>query len=401
MSKEKLIFEVDQDKYILIPKNEASRKAQEAAFVLFENMQLKYINEYYKNDNNIEKSHTLMTFFIKGFLNGDSKAFNLLIGYDHQGMMTKFELSKILEDFNEMKRLKSEKKIKTFFMLDLVPYSNRRADCIVVTNEYEIELFDVSVGFVADKLRNNPDLTKLSDTELKQFNRKKKQNDRIESFKGKIKPSAYTIDDIVIDDKSLRINFYHQSNTKFYDINYAVKSLEKSKDNKVYIPNSVCFLTKEKINDELFVSFELANKINHPFFIRANSPQLTIDNYKKIKDNNYYIAISKYYLYIYLELFTPFKILKGKYYSNSKYSHQISAKINGKTRGFWIYDTRTKKRIALTFGLLYKHIYQSFSLFSLTEYISFLINQTETAEFHKAAYKYDEKNQKNYSFFNI
>ncbi len=401
MKEDKLKYKFDINKYILIPQNEISKRAQEKSFLLFETMQLNYIKDYnIENEENKDSINEIISFFIKVFLNGDSNVFKLLVGFEKDKKMSKFEHDKIMEDYNEMKKMKKAKKIKTFFMLDIVPYSNRRADCIVITNDYNIELYDVSVGKVAEKLKNNPNILELTESEQKQLIRKKKQETRIKSFTNKIKPSSTNIKKIYSDEEEINIKYFEQKDTKFFDINAAIDTLKKNKEEKVYIPGSLCFLTTN-ITEGIFIYFEFSEASKNPFFINSGNIGVNKSNILFLKENKVYIAVSKIYLNIYLSLFTPFSITTGKLFDDNKYVKQMSKVINKKNKGLWLHDKRTNKKIQLSYGILYKHIYHFMSLYSLTEYISFLINMNESREFHKNAYNPSDESAKNYFFFNI
>ena len=131
--------------------------------------------------------------------------------------MTNEELKNIFRDYEIAKRKIENNEFKTFLLLDLCIYSNRRADAIIITNDYKIELFDFSEGKVVEKIKHEDEIN-LSESELVQKKRKEKQQKRIDSFKNKINVDCTPIDNVIVDNKKLNVTFI-ELNTTFYSFN--------------------------------------------------------------------------------------------------------------------------------------------------------------------------------------
>ena len=181
MKKEKslLSFSIKEGNHILIPNNDVSRKSQEFAFRKIEDLQFELIKHYnvFSDSMKIKLSNEICSFFIRTLLNGDGASFRLLVGYEHKGLMTNEELKNIFRDYEIAKKKIENNEFKTFLLLDLCIYSNRRADAIIITNDYKIELFDFSEGKVVEKIKYEDEIN-LSESELAQKKRKTTKENR-------------------------------------------------------------------------------------------------------------------------------------------------------------------------------------------------------------------------------
>lgn len=204
---QKLIFKAIGGNHILQPQNEISAKVQKALFDLLENKQEEIINNYdhLSDDEKFKITNALSGFFVEVLMNGDQASFKILLGTG-KGLINKQELKNIKNDFKIAKKKRILGEYRTFLLLDLLPHSNRRADAIIVSNGYKIELYDFSEGKVAEKIKNYQGDTKdLNDSEKKQLNRKNKQQERISSFHDKISMSANFLKDVVVDNDNLNV----------------------------------------------------------------------------------------------------------------------------------------------------------------------------------------------------
>lgn len=231
---EKLSFKLEEGKHLLIPNNKTSLKAQNISFEYFEKMQYDYI-QLYDRMNDSEKyinSNRISNFFVTVFLNNDGATFRSLIGLNHKGLMTKEELKNIKRDYEIASRKKKNNEFRSFLLLDLLPLSNRRADAIIITNDYNIELYDFSEGKIVEKIKNNN--SQLTESEKKQKERKQKQQKRIDSYKGKISFNTAEMKDIILDNENRTITYYNLNST-FYDFNYIYKLFKNNNYETTYI----------------------------------------------------------------------------------------------------------------------------------------------------------------------
>jgi len=263
---EKLSFKLEEGKHLLIPNNKISLKAQNISFEYFEKMQYDYIQLYYRMNDSERyiNSNRISNFFVTVFLNNDGATFRSLIGLNHKGLMTKEELKNIKRDYEIAFRKKKNNEFRSFLLLDLLPLSNRRADAIIITNDYNIELYDFSEGKIVEKIKNND--SQLTESEKKQKERKQKQQERIDSYKGKISFNTAEMKDIILDDEKRTINYYNLNST-FYDFNYIYKLFKNNKYETTYIPNSLCFLITESKLNSIFYAKPLRANIDSPYFI--------------------------------------------------------------------------------------------------------------------------------------
>lgn len=393
-------FIKQEDKYILIPNNEYARVVQKKAFKMFIDMQRDFIKDYKNIPDKIKESNKLSDFFVNVFMNGDGTTFKYLLGLRAEGIMTDFESMKIKEDFDFMFDKFSKNEIQCFLMLDLIHLSNRRADCIIVSNEFDIELFDVSTGEIAIKIEDCKDPKNLTLKEKEQYYRKERQKKRIDSFKDKVKENATAFDFIQPDKNNLNVSFISQE-PDFFDINNTLNHMYNKKIDKCYVPKSVCFLVNSAEKKDFFYIFPMIHYIDSPIFNAKGKPQLSKDNLDFIYDKNMHIAISNIYFYMVILEYTVFKIHYGKATPKTKDYWPIHSKINGKTRGIYIYDTRTKKQIPLSMGLLYKHVYMNLSIENLVIYISKLINFQDNKDesFHNSSFLKEKVREGIFNFF--
>ena len=150
-----LSYTCKENNHILIPNNKESKQAQEIVFEMIEKKQEIFINSYnvLTMNNKIRMSNEICFLFVKCFFNGDGASFRMLVGYEHKGLMTQEELKNIIRDFKIAKAKKKSGGFRTFLLLDLCIYSNRRADAIIINNDYKIELYDFSEGKIAEKIK--------------------------------------------------------------------------------------------------------------------------------------------------------------------------------------------------------------------------------------------------------
>lgn len=394
----KMVFLALGDNHVLQPQNETAVKAQNLAFELLENLQEKLINEYDKlsDDEKYKKSNHLFKFFVDVLMNKDQVSFKFLLG-SGDSLMNNEELKNIKRDFVIAKKKKESGEYKTFLLLDLSPHSNRRADAIIISNEYKIELYDFSEGTIVEKLKKYQDnLEELSEKEKEQLRRKNKQQERISSFRNKIDMSPNPLEDVIIDNEKVSIKYY-DGKLKLFDFNNAYKYFLKKGRERVYIPDSICFLSKKDIHErsDLFV-LPLKRFIDAPHFTvedRSIENEIIEDIYK----HDTSIVFSRIYFFLFFGRYTSFEIILDKKIEK----HQVKLIIDGKNKGVTIKDSRTNKSFPLTHGLLFKHAFINMSLKSWCEYMSALCNNTfDDKKFNQASF-YEDKIKKECSFFNI
>lgn len=401
MTKQKLKYMINNNNHILIPQNNVSMKAQELAFSFLEKIQYEYIHSYnvLTEAKKYEISNEIGNFFVHCFLNKDGASFRLMVGYKHKGLMTQEELKNIIRDYDIAMRMKKTKKFKTFLLLDLLIVSNRRADAIIINNDYEINLYDFSEGIIAEKIKNFNSVEECeTEKEKKQYIRKKKQEQRINSYKNKLKIDSRKIKNIIIDNDSVSIEFCNYP-CKFYDFNNCYKFFLEQNCEKIYIPNSLCFIMKKEDISNSFYALPLRCNIDSPFFITEERPIIQSEYINHIYQNNTFIGISLIYLTLFVESFTYFKIryTKNAYQDNSK-NHFYILK-NGKKRYMYFEDTRTKNWVPISYGFLEKHLFMNMDLESLIIYISWNCNKECTEDIITSIIKYDELNKSNFDFF--
>lgn len=393
-----MVFSVIKGDHVLKPQNKEAAEAQNAFFEILEEKQKELIDKYnaLSNDEKSKHANLLADLFVMTLMNGDQASFKALLGSNHK-LMNAEELKNIKNDFIIAKRKKSLGEYKTFLLLDLFPYSNRRADAIIINNEYQLELYDFSEGVIAEKLKNyTGDTTDLKDGEIIQLKRKTKQQERINSFQNKIKMDSHLIEDVVLDDKKINI-VYYCNKPKLFDFNFAYdKFLEKNRE-RVYIPNSLCFLAKE--NEEMdsdFFTFSLKTFIDHPYF-SVSSRNINRDFINDIYKNNTNIIFSRYYFFFFFERFTSFEVIFRKRIEEN----QVKVRVNGKIKGLALKDSRTNNCVSLSYPLLFKHAFMNMSLMSWCEYLSAICNQTfEDKIFNQQSF-YKEKIKKECFFFDV
>ena len=393
-----LRFKLKSNKHVLIPDNEVSEKAQNLTFEWFIKIQLYLINKYdsFNENEKYKYSNMIGEYFVRCFLNGDGATFRNLVGYEHKGLMTKEELKNIKRDYDIAINKVKNKEFKVFLLLDLIPASNRRADAIVITNSYEIELYDFSEGIIAEKIKNKDIL--LNESEEKQKIRKEKQIKRIESYKNKINADCTPINDIIIDNKSTNVIFYNL-NAKFYDLNFVYEIFRSNNYNNTYIPNSLCFLMKKENISFPFVSMSLKHRIDNPFFITEGKPIIRESIIADIYEKNIYIGISLYYAKVFITNFTHFNIkLSKRVQLGMEKSHFYIIK-NKKKRYVYLEDSRTGNWISVGMGILEKHMFMNIDLESIIIYLAKACNKNSDENFARGIIKYDELKDSEFAFF--
>lgn len=395
---QELKFSVIDGDHVLRPENEISTEAQNLFFDELEERQKKFINEYSNltDDEKIKRANSLANLFVAVLMNNDQVSFKILLGSGEK-LMNNEELKNIKNDFIVAKRKKDVGEYKSFLLLDLLPYSNRRADAIIISNSYQLELYDFSEGVVAEKLKKyKGNMDGLSKSEQKQFERKTKQQERIVSFNGKIKMDSDSVKDIIMDDKKVNFKYYCQK-PYLFDFNLAYSEFLKNNRVKTYIPSSVCFLIKNKEYSEsdLF-RFPLKGLIDHPYY-SVGGKNIEQDFIDDIYENNTCIVLSKYYFFYFFEKFTSFKII----FKKKVEKNQVKININGKSKGIELSDLRTGNSLPLFYSLLFKHVFMNMSLKSWCEYISALCNQTfKDKNFNKKSF-YHKEIKKTFFFFDV
>ncbi len=395
----KLIFKLSGNNHILIPTDSISKTAQVLTFKLLQDMQFEYIEnfEFMSENEKYFNSNKIANFFILCFLNGDGAAFRLLVGNEHKGLLTKEELKNLKRDYKIAVAKVENEEFKAFLLLDLLPSSNRRADAIIITNNYEIELYDFSEGKIVDRINNLND-NELSESELKQKRRKNNQQKRIESYKGKINNTAAPINNIILDKTSLNVKYINM-NTKFYNFNDVYK-IFKNKDYKtLYIPNSLCFLMMKKDVKWPFLAFPLKHNIDSPLFLTEEKPLIDNEILEDIYEKNVYIGFSFFYAYIFITEFTYFKIHLSKRPQKNMEKNHLNIITNNKKKYIYLEDTRTKKWIPVGMGIINKHLFMNVSLKSIFFYLAKMCNFEESDEFAEKIIKYDKLENSGYDFF--
>lgn len=394
-------FSVEDGNHILRPENELAVFAQASCFEILEKMQAELIDMYDKlsDDQKIKHANRLSSFFVDILMNGDQVSFKMLLGQQGRGLMAKEELSNAKKDFEIAKRDKNRGDYKTFLLLDLFPYSNRRADAIIITNQYKIMLHDFSEGIIAEKLKNyHGNLEDLTSSEQKQLCRKNKQNARILSYKDKIDMNTISLDDVIIDSEASNVKYYY-SEPKLFNFNRAYQEFINSDRKRVYIPSSVCFLSRasEHQPSDLF-TFPLKGYIDSPYFTMQG--RFIDSNFvEDIYMHGTNIIFSKYFFFYFFEAFTCFDIRLIKRIDQDNFKNQIKLTVDKKVKGIFIEDSRTGKRFPLTYQLLFKHAFMNMSLVSWCEYLSALCNQTfGDKKFNKDSFYVNEVKNK-CSFF--
>ncbi len=391
-------FSITKGNHILKPENKVAMQSQNAFFEILEKRQEFFINKYetLSSDEKFKYANALADLFVMTLMNGDQASFKALLGSNNQ-LMNNDELNNIKNDFIIAKKKKSLGEYKTFLLLDLFPYSNRRADAIIINNNYQLELYDFSEGVIAEKLKNyTGNITDLKESEIKQLNRKVKQQERVNSFQNKIKMDSKSMEDVILNNKKMNI-IYYCDKPKLFDFNFAYEKFLEENRERVYIPGSLCFLTKEGENNQNdFLNLPLKKYIDHPYYsvdTRLIRPEFIDDIYK----NNTKITFSKYYFFFFFEEFTSFKIV----FKKKLEENQVKVKVNGKTKGLILEDSRTNKQVPLSYPLLFKHAFMNMSLMSWCEYLSAICNQTfEDKTFNQQSF-YKEKIKKEAFFFDI
>ena len=387
-----MIFSVSDGNHILQPQNKIATKGQNLFFKLLENRQEELIRQYdgLNDDEKFQRANSLSSLFVDVLMNGDQVSFKILLGTGG-GLMNVEELKNVKKDLEIAKKRKALGEYRTFLLLDLLPQSNRRADAIIVNNDYGIELYDFSEGVVAEKLKNyQGDIKDLSEKEKKQLRRKDKQQERIVSFHNKISMDSESLEDIIMDSDITRVRYYC-AKPKLFDFNNAYQQFLNGKRKRVYIPNSVCFLTKkdEYKQSDLFV-FPLKKNIDSPHYT-TEGRFIDNDYIKDIYQNNTNIVFSKYYFFIFFGQYTCFEVLLKKKIETSKLTNHVKLIVNGKTRGVMIKDSRSDKSFPLTYQLLFKHAFMNISLKSWCEYLSAICNQTfNDKKFNQDSFYVDE-----------
>lgn len=391
-------FSIVEGSHVLRPENDLAFEAQNSLFDLLERKQKEFIKEYnnLNSDEKFKQANLLASFFVDVLMNGDQASFKALLGSGER-LMNEEELKNINNDYTIAQKKKSLGEYKTFLLLDLLPYSNRRADAIIISNDYQIELYDFSEGIIAEKLKEyHGDMTDLKEGERKQLDRKSRQQERINSFQNKIKMDSSSMEDVILDNKKVNI-LYYCNKPKLFDFNIAYQEFLKNNRKRVYIPESLCFLMKDGENNQNdFIVFPLKKYIDHPYYsvdTRSIRQEFIDDIYK----NNTKITFSKYYFFFFFDKFTCFDIVFTKRIDQ----YQIKLKLGKKVRGLSIKDSRTNKLIPLSYGLLFKHSFMNISLRSWCEYLSAICNQSfDNKDFNRESF-YLEKVKKECPFFDV
>lgn len=395
-----LSFRLEDGKHVLQPNNSISELAQNLSFQYLEEEQYKFIQKYAElnDDEKYLNSNSISNFFVMCFLNGDGASFRRIVGDDHKGLMTVEELKNVKRDFEIALRKKNNGEFKTFLLLDIIPYSNRRADAVVVTNEYNIELYDFSEGIVSEKIKKVCD-NQLKPSEIKQKHRKEKQNIRIESYKGKIKNNCETINDIIIDKEKVNVHYF-DLNTEFYEFNYIYTLFKKGNYKTLYIPNSLCFLMTKENATFPFCALPLKHNIDSPLFITEEKPIIEEAILNDIYEKNIYIGISIIYAKLFITEFTYFKIHLSKKPQEFMEKHHLSLLTkSGKKKYVYLEDLRTNKWIPIGIGMINKHFFMNISLKSMMIYLAKLCNPEENDNFAHDIIKYEKLKNSEYDFF--
>lgn len=396
---EELSYKIKKGNHILIPNNKTSELAQNLTFEFFEKIQYDFILKYDKLDDSqkITKSNEISNFFVTVLLNKDGATFRTLVGIEHKGLMTKEELKNIKRDYNIAIEKKKNHEFKTFLLLDLIPQSNRRADAIIITNDYEIELFDFSEGKIAEKIKFTP-TDDLTESEKKQKLRKEKQLERINSYKNQIKSDCSPIKNVVLDGEKTNV-VYFELNAEFYDFNFFYNHFKENNYEDAYIPESFCFFLKNKNNKFPFISFPLKHNIDSPLFLTEEKPFIDSNFINDIYEKNIYIGFSLYYAHLFISEFTHFKIHLVKNPQKGMEKNHFSLNIGKKKKFVYLEDSRTNKWVPIGFGILNKHMFMNLNIKSTMIYLSKLCNQDATAEFNNNIIDYDKLKTSPYDFF--
>lgn len=401
MEKAQLSFIINENNHILMPNNEVSNKAQQEVFILFEKMQYDYIRSYnvLSENQKYQMSNKIGNFFVNFFLNKDGASFRMMMGFEHKGLMTQEELKNIIRDYEIAKQKKDNKYFKTFLLLDLLFLSNRRADAIIINNNYEIDLYDFSEGEIARKISNYTSIEHCAnDKEVKQYLRKQTQSNRIMSYSGKMKIDDRDINHIIIDKEEVSVKFFNLR-AKFYYFNYSYESYIYGNCEEMYIPNSLCFLMKKEDVSSVFFALPLKYNIDSPFFITEQRPEIKQEYIDHAYNNDTYIGVSLIYLTLFIESFTYFKIRYTKNAHNELAKNHFYVLKNAKKRYVYFEDTRTNKWVPLSYGFLEKHMFMNVDLETLVIYISSICNQEYSEDIIKSIIKYDDLNASGFDFF--
>lgn len=391
---------IANDCYILIPGNEMSKKTQKISFDTIENMQIELINNYkeLEKSERIRLSNQLFSFIVKIFFNGDPSALKAFTGYHGKMSMTDDELSNIKRDYEIAKSKKENKEFLTFFLLDIFPGSNRRADAVVLNNNYDLELYDFSEGVVVEELKKfKGDINELSKSKQKQYLRKKKQKEKNDSFSGKFSPFTEEILDVEIFDDSKGIKYLFIDDFNIYNFNNSYKYFLEHNRQRTFIPLSICFLLNKDDHSDVMVEFPLKTYIDHPHYV--NEKKFIDQKYiLDIYSNDTKIGLSWIYFNMYFEMFTHFKIIlkrrevqyKGKLFEHFGVKDQY-----GRKKFVYLKDERTGNELPLSLGLIFKHLYSNFNLKTMTVYMSKMCNQNfnypiiDIEKFHQEIIKND------------
>lgn len=396
-----MTFMIKPNNHVLIPMGNDAKEAQELTFLELEKLQYDYICCYnvLTEPKKYELSNFIGTFFVTVFLNNDGASFRLMTGYNSKGLMTQEELKNIIRDYEIAKQKKANKEFKTFLLLDLLINSNRRADAIIIKNDYSIGLYDFSEGKVVEKMKKYNSINDCTTyKERKQYIRKQKQAERIKSYDNKIKTGVEDLENIIINKEKLSVKFYELP-AKYYDFNYFYNIFIDNNCRRIYIPNSLCFLMKKEDVSNSFFAIPLRVNIDSPFFMTETRPNINGEIINHIYQNNTFIGISLIYLTMFVTKCTYFEI---KYTKNPseilKKDHYCVLK-NGKKRYMYFKDTRTNNWVPISYGILEKHMFMNISLETLMIYISYLCNPNSSTEEIEGIIKYEEVIKEELNFF--
>lgn len=397
----KLSYTCKENNHVLIPNNKESKQAQEIVFAMIEKEQEIFINSYnvLTMNNKIRMSNEICFLFVKCFFNGDGASFRMLVGYEHKGLMTQEELKNIIRDFKIAKAKKKSGEFRTFLLLDLCIYSNRRADAIIINNDYKIELYDFSEGKIAEKIKNEVE-DNLSKGELDQKRRKEKQQKRINSFKSNINVDSRPISNVIIDNNILNVKLFNII-PSFYDFNYSYTYFINNNYKKTYIPNSLCFLFKKEDKTTNFISYNLKYNIDSPFFLTEKRPIINNDIVDDIYKNNILIGLSIPYAIYFISEFTYLKIHAVKKQDKLLKNNQLCLLLNNKRRYIYLEDLRTQKWMALSKGIIEKHLFMNLSLKTTIIYIDSICNPEADDNFTYNVIKYEKLRNSEMNFFII
>ncbi len=117
--------------------------------------------------------------------------------------------------------------------------------------------------------------------------------------------------------------------------------------------------------------------------------------------NNTYIGLSIPYAVFFIDNFTYFKIHAEKRQDKLLGNNQLSLIIKNKKRYIYLEDVRTKKWVALSRGIIEKHLFMNLSLKTMMIYIDCICNPNANDNFTYNIIKYKELKDSEMNFFAI